>query len=282
LGVDSYGYANAANALFQKVGLMGVSLLFASGDSGANGRTNGDCSIPQLRPDFPSSSPWVTAVGATEFQNATYAIPNAPAICNGTYSCISGGPEAAVSIAISSFASGGGFSNLSNSRPAYQTAAVAAYLASGVPLPPSSYWNMAGRGYPDVAAVGHNGLITVSGELGPVGGTSMSTPIFSGIVSLLNTIVFTKTGSSLGFLNPLLYQMAAASPMTFVDVTIGDNICTEDGCSPGCQGYYATKGWDAVTGLGIPVASQMEAYVSKLADKVVARRAAKAAKVATQ
>ena len=57
LGVDSYGYTAAVNKLFQKVGVVGVSLLVASGDSGANGRTDEGCSYPTLRPEFPASSP---------------------------------------------------------------------------------------------------------------------------------------------------------------------------------------------------------------------------------
>jgi len=143
-------------------------------------------------------------------------------------------------------------------------------------------WNRMGRGEPDVAANGHNGLIVVGGRSEPVGGTSMSSPIFAGVISFLNTISLSKTGKSLGFLNPFLYTMQAAQPNTFHDITEGDNICPEAGCGgtpTKCRGYTATKGWDAVTGLGTPRVDNMEAYLNGMLDKVIARKAARKAAI---
>lgn len=241
LGVNSTGYVKRVNTEFQKIGLRGVSLLSASGDSGANGRTDPDCSEKHLNPPYPAASPFITSVGATEISDASGQsnLPNPPPGCAGQ-SCASGGTEQAVSYSQSSFASGGGFSVVA-ARPTYQDAAVNAYLNSGVKLPPSSYYNAQGRGFPDVAALGSQILIYSDG-IQPVGGTSASCPIFAGVVALLNDYVITKTGKPLGFLNPFLYTMAAAQPNTFTDITVGDNICTEDGCSANCQGYYAAKG----------------------------------------
>jgi hypothetical protein len=83
--------------------------------------------------------------------------------------------------------------------------------------------------------------------------------ILSGIVSLANSKRKAAGLSTLGFLNPLLY----ANYASFVhDVVEGDNKCTSayDGvlvnntvqyigtCCK--QGFYATAGWDPVTGLG--------------------------------
>lgn len=67
--------------------------------------------------------------------------------------------------------------------------------------------------------------------------------------------------SLLGFLNPLLYKMAAACPNCFNDITTGDNICTEDGCSSSCYGFTCTKGWDPVSGLGSPHYPNMLNYI---------------------
>ncbi len=67
--MDSHGFVSRVNAEFQKIGLRGVSIFVASGDSGANGRTDGDCSGPTLLPDYPASSPYITSVGATEVHN---------------------------------------------------------------------------------------------------------------------------------------------------------------------------------------------------------------------
>jgi len=148
-------------------------------------------------------------------------------------------------------------------RPSYQDSAVTGYLASGVQLPPSTYFNGKGRGFPDVAALG-SAILIYDDIVEPVGGTSASSPIFAGVIALLNDIVVDKTGKPLGFLNPLLYQMATEKPSTFHDITLGDNFCTEGGCVRTCKGFNATVGWDPVTGLGSPVYSEMLTYLQGL------------------
>jgi subtilase family serine protease len=260
LGVDSFGYVALVNTEFQKMGARGVSVLVASGDSGANGRTNGGCSYPETRPDFPASSPYVTSVGGTELVNAK-PLTTQPDLCRRfSGGCAATGTEQAVSFKISEFASGGGFSNVAP-QPSYQSTVVNAYLSSGVVLPPASYFNRTGRGFPDIAALGHNCLVLINSLIEPVGGTSCATPILAGMVSALNSASIAKSGKTLGFLNPLLYQMYAADPSTYTDVTVGDNKCTEQGCSTQCRGYLATKGWDPVTGLGTPNFDAMLKYV---------------------
>jgi tripeptidyl-peptidase-1 len=261
LGVNSQGYVTRVNAEFQKIAIRGITLLSASGDSGANGRTDEYCSLKYLKPAFPACSPYITSVGATQVNTPTYSLASPPPLCKtGEWACISGGTEVAVSHAVSEFTSGGGFSDYAQ-QPSYQTAAVKAYFSSGVTLPPASYYNATGRGYPDVAALGHNCMI-YSGGVEAVGGTSCATPAFAAVVSLLNQAQIAKTTKPLGFLNPFLYQMYAAQPNTFNDITVGDNKCTESGCSPGCQGFYAYKGWDAVSGLGSPNVKNMLAYIN--------------------
>jgi len=265
LGVDSAGYVARVNTEFQKIGARGISLISASGDSGANGRTDPDCSIPALRASFPGSSPYITAVGATQVNNPVFNLPSQPAACKAAnLQCPSGGDEVAVSFAVAGFASGGGFSQYF-ATPDYQTDAVKGYLASGVALPPASYFNATGRGYPDVAAIGHNNIIVQSGQTEAVGGTSASAPIFAAIVTLLNEAQIAKTGKPLGFLNPFLYQAAAANPANFHDITVGDNKCTEQGCGASCTGFLAAKGWDPVTGLGSPNYANLLAYIQSQA-----------------
>lgn len=262
LGVKDQAYVQRVNTEFQKIGLRGISLLSASGDSGANGRTDPDCTDSILHPDYPGCSPYVTAVGATQITESSGVakLPNPPPGCSGQ-NCASGGTEVAVSYDQANFASGGGFSWFA-AQPSYQTKAVAAYLASGTKMPPASYFNAKGRAYPDVAAFGSNVLIE-SGGIQPVGGTSCSCPIFAGLMGMLNGYVNQKTGRPLGFLNPLLYTMWAAQPNTFTDITVGNNKCTEDGCSSSCKGFITAKGWDPVTGLGTPVFANIQSYVQK-------------------
>merc|ERR1719361_867739 len=265
LGVEAAGYVARTNVEFQKIGLRGVSLLAASGDSGANGRTDGECTGTVLHASFPGSSPYITAVGATQFQTPEYKLKTTPEACTAlgsAYKCASGGVEEAVSSQVAGFTSGGGFSTYTP-RPSYQKAAVEGYLSSGVALPPSSYFNNSNRAYPDVSALGNGFAVYLSSYGGwtTVGGTSAASPTFAGVSAYLNSVSYNKTGKPLGFLNPLLYKMQAAQPSTFTDIVTGDNKCTEDGCFASCKGYECAKGWDPVTGLGTPVASEMIKYV---------------------
>merc|ERR1712107_15296 len=62
----------------------------------------------------------------------------------------------------------------------------------------------------------------------------------TGIFTLLNYLRMQNGGSPLGFLNPLIYENAAA----FNDITTGS--------SNSCGGWPAKAGWDAVTGVGTP------------------------------
>jgi len=263
LGVNALQYVTRVNTEFQKVGTRGVSIIVASGDSGANGRTDGGCTDKILHPDYPAASPYVTSVGATQLETPEVKLANPPPVCKSSFQCASGGNETAVSYAFSQFTSGGGFSNFA-AQPDYQTDAVKAYLSSGVALPPASYFNVSGRAYPDVAALGHNFVIYDLSEGGfvEVGGTSASAPSFAGMMSLANQVALAKDGKPLGFLNPFLYQMFAAQPNTFRDIIYGDNKCTEDGCSLSCKGFVAAKGWDPVTGLGVPDVTNILSYVS--------------------
>ena len=84
------------------------------------------------------------------------------------------------------------------------------------------------------------------------------------MVSALNNISLSVRGFPLGFINPLLYNMSQAAPLTIRDITAGNNICPQSdvSCPAGCQGFDAGVGWDPVTGLGVPVFSQMAAFVA--------------------
>jgi len=105
LGVTSQGYVWRVNAEFQKIALRGLSILVASGDSGANGRTDPDCTLPYLKPDYPAACPFITSVGATQLNNPVYNLPSPlPPVCSGQgYACASGGQEVAVSYDVANF-----------------------------------------------------------------------------------------------------------------------------------------------------------------------------------
>ena len=56
----------------------------------------------------------------------------------------------------------------------------------------------------------------------------------------------------MGFLNPFLYEFSSSFT---TDITTGNNRCleqqTEAACSCCSEGYYASSGWDPVSGLGV-------------------------------
>lgn len=145
--------------------------------------------------------------------------------------------------AVSSFGSGGGFSNVF-ALPSWQTAAVNEFTSKYAPDYGPNVYNDTGiaRGFPDVAAIGQKVATVFNGTTLGVGGTSASCPIFAGIVTLLNEARIASGKGPIGFLNPTLY----AHPDAFNDITIGSN----PGCGTG--GFNATPGWDPVTGLGTP------------------------------
>jgi len=250
---SSYGYVERVNVEFQKLGVKGISLLASSGDSGAHGRTDAECSYKVLRPAFPAASPYVTAVGATMIKAGTGKIGGKSPVCTKSYpkQCALGGTQIVASTATGALiTSGGGFSNVAP-RPAYQEAAVKTYLADKSALPPAANFNESGRGFPDVTALGHNYFIEAGGAL-LVDGTSCSAPVWGGILGLLNAFLEENTKPLLGFANPTLYAIAAANSSAFIDITEGDNTCTEDTCAGCSPGFKAVKGWDASSGLGAP------------------------------
>jgi len=105
-----------------------------------------------------------------------------------------------------------------------------------------------------------NGIATaVDTNFSLIGGTSVSAPVFAGIVALLDQY----TGSKQANINPALYELAATAPSAFHDITTGDNkvacLANSPGnpqpstlwCpSTGVLGYSAGSGYDLATGLG--------------------------------
>lgn len=237
-GVIPVSYATRLDVEFQKFGLIGHSVLIASGDSGVWNRE--PLEKFKFHPSFPACLPHVTAVGATQLQN-------------------DGSETTGVSF------SGGGFTprnyfTRAASAP-YQNALVQAYFTSGVKLPNASYWDNTGRGIPDVSAVGVNFDVVIAGITQGVSGTSASTPTVAGIIGLINDKRMAAGQAALGFLNPFLYQ----NPGAFRDILLGYN----DGGDFLQPAFYAAKGWDPVTGLGTPNYVALKAAALKAGERTV-------------
>jgi len=151
-------------------------------------------------------------------------------------------------------------------QPPWQEKAVRRYLQRSNRLPAAGVFNASGRAYNDVAALGSNIPITLSGDTQITGGTSASGPIFAALVALWNDGLLAEGKPPVGFLNPFLYQAAERQPLAFRGVTSGDNTCTEPGFlfnstsraangKPNCckDGFFAETGtgeWNPLGGLG--------------------------------
>src|SRR5205823_6520060 len=125
------------------------------------------------------------------------------------------------------------------------------------------------RGIPDVAFVADplTGVPVVVSVFGgtlivPIGGTSVGSPAWAGIVALANQAV----GDRVGFLNGSIYKLLASDNYSrgFNDITTGDNTTTifdNKGNPVTVPGYPAGPGWDAVTGAGTPKVSSLVAML---------------------
>jgi subtilase family serine protease len=244
------GYIKPYEDTLIQAAAEGIGVYFSSGDSGDETSNLGVAS-----PDWPAVSPWVTAVGGTALgvsQANTRVVETGWGTsdygCNTTtHACTRTGWL---------YGSGGGVSQLFP-KPSYQ-----------------SSLNVAGRAIPDVAALGdpQTGLLigqTQTFPNGPsydeyrIGGTSLSSPIFAGLMALADQ----AAGHAHGFANPLFY----ANPGSFTDITsvktavarrnfnnsvdstagTSDHLRTFDDYS-GSPTQHTATGWDNVTGLGVP------------------------------
>ncbi|WP_266156279.1 S53 family peptidase [Dyella silvatica] len=204
----SEGYLDAANVLFKQAVAQGQTISVGSGDDGAydsvydgiNPKSPTDYSV-----DGEAASPYVVAVGGTTlYTNGT------------TYSS-----ETAWS------STGGGVSKY-EAIPAWQTSVLGSSATK--------------RGLPDVAfdADPSSGvLVDLGGFSEPIGGTSLSAPIFAALWARLET----AHANQLGFAAPWLYRYIAKNPVVVHDVVEGNN--GQNG-----YGYSAKRGWDYVSGWG--------------------------------
>ncbi|KZT44232.1 subtilisin-like protein [Sistotremastrum suecicum HHB10207 ss-3] len=222
-----------------KLGMMGVTVLYASGDNGVAG--NGGVCIEKLangtviesvngtifNPSFPEGCPFVTGVGATQVDPGSTV----------------NDPEGAAQQVIFS---GGGFSNVF-AIPEYQKAQVDHFFAAHNPPYSAAVFNNSRtvRAYPDVSANGVNYVIAIDGEFALVFGTSAATPVFASVITLINAERLRVGKSPVGFINPAVYSSSFKE--AFNDIKHGDN--------PGCgtNGFTAVEGWDPVTGVGTPI-----------------------------
>jgi subtilase family serine protease len=253
-------YLSALETAAQQANAEGITWLASSGDSGA-----ADCDHDQtiathgLSVNVPASTPEITSVGGTEFNEGTGTYWSSSNSSTGE-SALSYIPEIAwndTDTLVPYLASSGGGVSAFYPKPPWQ-------VGMGVP-------NDGVRDVPDIsftASAAHDGYIICTdldceSSFPPnliEGGTSASTPVFAGIVTLLNKYLSVQgilPSPGLGNINPTLYGLAQVpfSPPIFHDVTSGSNQVpcqagTTDCPNGGVIGYLAGPGYDLVTGWG--------------------------------
>ncbi|CEJ82047.1 hypothetical protein VHEMI02139 [[Torrubiella] hemipterigena] len=237
---------------WMKLDLQGTSVFHASGDVGVVGPVFVSCSGSNksiFNPIATATCPYITTVDSTEMQKDT-SETGKEVVCKTRYS------------------PGGGFSNVFP-RPDYQDAAVSAYLANhagnltsynitetAVPVDSSGgRYNRAGRGYPDISALGSHSYVILKGEEKHYGGTSMSAPIAAAVFNRINEECLAAGKKTVGFVNPALYK----NPSMFHDITLGGMRKVRPAACGGAS-FDATPGRDSVTDLGTPNYLEMLKY----------------------
>jgi subtilase family serine protease len=272
---NSYGFIGEAvppgfiipyNQTLLQGALEGISILFSSGDSGDE-TING---IPPS-PDWSASDPWVTAVGGTSLEvgsSDNYLAEFGWSTFKYSYDSSNDAWNPLGFV----YGSGGGVSNIF-AEPSYQ---------SGAGIDSSSFgFGRSGRVVPDVSMVGdpNTGMLVGQTQTFPdgsvayseyrIGGTSLASPLFAGILAVVNQSRMNAGDPSIGFANPALYGAPASayndiadpmSPTTGVARNdFANSVDSSDGVvtslrALGWEGQtiHATIGYDDMTGLGTP------------------------------
>jgi len=201
---------NAENQAFQQMAAQGQSIFAASGDAGAY--DNG----VSITVDDPASQPYMTGVGGTAL-----ATVSAGGAWKAETTWNSG--------SISAGAGGGGISTVW-AKPAYQ----------------STFGQSATfRNVPDVSLASDPNTgysVYYAGGWRVYGGTSCAAPLWSAFVACVNQSRVAAAKGTLGFANPLLYQLGVSANYKNDFHDIADNSTN--------LFYHATAGYDNATGWG--------------------------------
>jgi subtilase family serine protease len=272
-------YAQAENTVFEQMALQGQSMFSASGDDGAYDCL-GTSRSKIVNVDDPPSQPWVTSVGGTSLERDNPGSDSHPAypanvetVWNPDNLCNADAHEGSKTGAFwcgRTGAGGGGSSQfwgmpfyqrgpgIINQYTAYGNGGThCALAATGTPCretPDISADADEYTGYSEYCTGGQHTPNSICAELDglkphgwfPIGGTSLSSPLWSAIIADADSF----TGHRTGNLNPLIYLLYNLDPQRyFHDITgVGklQSTATSNGLFPTVPGY------DLATGIGAP------------------------------
>ena len=273
-------YAQAENVIFEQMAAQGQSMFGAAGDTGAFDCIRSDTTTI-VNVDDPSSQPWVTSVGGTSLATDNPGTSPHPSYPNGVETvwniddlCSDSPASPALDNQTGFFwcataGAGGGGSSQYWGRPFYQN-------GPGITNPYTTYGNGTTqcslakvgtpcREVPDVSAnadeftpyaeycTGNantpNSVCATLGDIEAVpgwfgvGGTSLSSPLWSGIIADRDSFQGHRSGN----INPLLYALYNVAPsLYFHDITGIGQTTSNNGLFP------TTPGYDLATGIGTP------------------------------
>ena len=309
---------DADNQEFEQAAALGVTLMFSSGDS--SDYLENDDSLMALV-SWPSSSPWVTAVGGTSLLLNQNGSGTKAEYGWGTYAMGAWGDTWTGPFQIDAEAwqgwgyesGGGGGTSMFMTQPSYQKHVVPKSLSESINTIQTASLNL-GEPYrvvPDVAMLADpttgfvQGQTFLEGNPGTLdalcssvsspanaeycefvqGGTSVASPLFAGVIAVIDSARLTTKKPLIGFANPSLYKLsvggsgssapiwdvtAPAQPLALIDQeqdeyggqylnAMSINMAPDNandlstGWILGADSkLMTTKGYDNVTGLGTP------------------------------
>ena len=273
-------YAQAENVIFEQMAAQGQSMFGAAGDTGAFECIRSD-GTTIVNVHDPPSQPWVTSVGGTSlatdnpgtnphpsYPTGVETVWNIDDLCSDAPASPALGNQTGFFWCATAGAGGGGSSQYWG-RPSYQ-------YGPGITNPYTTYGNGTTqcslakvgtpcREVPDISAnadeyTGYAEYCTgnantpysvcatfsdseaVPGWFG-IGGTSLSSPLWSGIIADRDSYQGRRNGN----INPLLYLLYNLSPSVyFHDITGIGQTTNNNGLFP------TTPGYDLATGIGTP------------------------------
>lgn len=234
----STDFINSENQFFLQAAAEGMSILFSTGDNGDLAAINGYASGT-----WDATSPYVTAVGGTSLAlerdgskrewgwGTSRVLMNAVTVAADGKSVATTGPA----LPFTFYAGSGGGPSVVLLAPWYQAAvpySLSGYttLVDGTVVPLGAAYRVT----PDISMVGdpYTGFLygetfTIAGDPvsdagctptsatteyceASIGGTSVSSPLFAGVLALVNQARFEDRKGPVGFVNPALYSLGHA------------------------------------------------------------------------